>query len=128
MPFGLTNAPAAFMDLMNRMFRPYLDQFVVVLVDDVLIYSPDMETHQMHLRTVLETLRQHRLYAKFSKCEFWLGEVVYLGHIIFGAGIKVDPAKVKAMSSWNRPKNVIEIRSFLGLAGYYRRFIQDYPR
>ena len=128
MPFGLTNAPADFMDLMNRVFRSFLDQFVVVLVDDVLIYSPDMETHQMHLRTVLETLRQHQLYAKFSKCEFWLREVMFLDHIISGAGIKVDPAKVEVVSSWNRPTNVTKIRSFLGLAGYYRRFIQDFSK
>ena len=128
MPFGLTNAPAAFMDLMNRVFRPYLDQFVVVFVDDVLVYSPNVETHRMHLKAVLETLRQNQLFAKFSKCEFWLEEVAFLGHVISGAGIKVDPAKVEAVSSWGRPKTVSEIRSFLGLAGYYRRFIQDFSK
>ena len=94
MPFGLTNAPTTFLDLMNRVFRPYLDQFIVVFVDDVLVYSPDTKTHQMHLRIVLETLRQQQLYAKFSKCEFWLEEVTLLDHIILGAGIKVDPTKV----------------------------------
>ena len=128
MPFGLTNAPVAFMDLMNRVFRPYLDQFVVVFVDDVLVYSPDVETHRMHLKAVLETLRQNQLFAKFSKCEFWLEEVAFLGHVISGAGIKVDPTKVEAVSSWVRPKAVSEIRSFLGLAGYYRRFIQDFSK
>ena len=91
---------------------------MVVFVDDVLIYSPDMETHQMHLSIVLETLRQHQLYAKFSKCEFWLEEVTFLGHIISGEGIKVDPAKVEVVNSWARPKNMMEIRSFMGLAGY----------
>ena len=128
MPFGLTNAPAAFMDLMNRVFRIYLDQFVVVFVDDMLVYSLDVETHWMHLKAVLETLRQNQLFAKFSKCEFWLEEVAFLGHVISGAGIKVDPAKVEAVSSWVRPKTVFEIRSFLGLAGYYRRFIQDFSK
>ena len=97
-------------------------------MDDVLVYSPDMETYQMHLRTVLETLRQHWLYAKFSKCEFWLEEVTFLSHIISGEGIQVDPAKVEAVNSWARPKNVLEIRSFLGLAGYYQKFIQDFSK
>ena len=126
MPFGLTIAPVAFMDLMNKIFRPFLDQFVVVFVDDVLIYSLDVETHALHLRVVLDTLRQHQLYAKFSKCEFWLSEVMFLDHLISGEGIRVDPAKVEAMSSLERPKTMTEIMSFLGLAGYYRRFIRDF--
>ena len=107
---------------MNRVFRPYLDQFVMVFVDDVLVYSPDVETHQTHLKIVLETLRQHQLYATLSKCVFWLSEVMIVGHIISGEGIKVDPAKVEAVNSRVTPKNVSEIRNFLGLAGYYQGF------
>ena len=94
LPFGLTNAPAAFMDLMNRVFRPYLDSFVVVFIDDVLVYSPDEATHRQHLRLVLEVLHEHKLYAKLSKCEFWLREVHFLGHVISGAGVAVDLTKV----------------------------------
>ena len=90
MPFGLTNAPAAFMDLMNRVFRPYVDQFVVVFIDNILVYSKDRESHDTHLRVVLETLRKEQLYAKLSKCEFWLNEVSFLGHIVSKEGIRVD--------------------------------------
>ncbi|KAE8723570.1 Detected protein of unknown function [Hibiscus syriacus] len=126
MPFGLTNAPAAFMDLMNRVFRPYLDQFVVVFIDDILIYSRTEAEHDEHLKIVLRTLREHRLYAKLSKCEFWLQEVSFLGHIISARGVQVDPSKIEAIMNWKRPKNVSEIRSFLGLAGYYRRFVEGF--
>ena len=94
MSFGLTNEPAAFMDLMNRVFRPYVDQFVVVFIDDILVYSMSMEEHVYHLRTVLQTLREHQLYAKFSKCEFWLEQVAFLGHVVFKDGIQVDPKKI----------------------------------
>ena len=125
MPFGLTNAPAALMDLMNRVFQPYLDKFVVVFVDDILIYSQSEVEHEDHLRIVLQLLRDHQLYAKFSKYEFWLTEVGFLGHVVSGSGVSVDPGKVEAMMSWERPKSVFEIRSFLGLAGYCRRFIED---
>ena len=97
LPFGLTNTPATFMDLMNRVFSPYLDSFVVVFIDDVLVYSPDEATHRQHLRLVLEVRRDHKLYAKFSKCEFWLREVHFLGHVISGAGVAVDPAKIQAV-------------------------------
>jgi len=128
MSFGLTNAPAAFMDLMNRTFSQYLDQFVIVFVDDILVYSPDEEQHREHLRVVLGILRDQQLYAKLSKCEFWLSSVAFLGHIVTGAGISVDPAKVEAVTQWRAPTSVAEIRSFLGLAGYYRRFIQDFAR
>ena len=123
MPFGLTNAPTAFMDVMNRVFRPFLDQFVIVFIDDVLVYSRSEEEHEQHLRLVLQTLREHQLYAKFSKCEFWLEQVQFLGHVIPGAGIQVDPAKISGVLSWQRPRSVSEIRSFLGLAGYYKRFV-----
>ena len=128
MPFGLTNAPAAFMDLMHRIFQPYLDQFVVVFVDDILIYSQSEWEHEYHLRIILQLLRDHQLYAKFSKCEFWLTEVRFLGHVVLVSGVSVDQEKVEAVMSWERPKSVFEIRSFLGLAGCYRRFIKDFSR
>ena len=118
MPFRLTNAPAAFMDLMHRIFQPYLNQCVVVFVDDILIYSQSEWEHEYHLRIVLQSLRDHKLYAKFSKCEFWLTEVRFLGHVVSASGVSVDPEKVEAVMSWERPKSVFEIRSFLGLAEY----------
>jgi hypothetical protein len=123
MPFGLTNAPAIFMDYMNRIFQPYLDKFVVIFIDDILIYSKDSQEHAEHLRIVLEVLREKQLYAKFSKCEFWLSEVKFLGHVISQGGVSVDPSKVEAVLNWERPRSVKEVRSLLGLAGYYRRFI-----
>ncbi|XP_058217483.1 uncharacterized protein LOC131328567 [Rhododendron vialii] len=128
MPFGLTNAPATFMDLMNRIFRAYLDRFVVVFVDDILIYSPTEEEHQAHLTIVLELLREHQLYAKLSNCEFWLSEVKFLGHVVSKGGVSVDPGKIESVLNWQRSKNVFEIRSFLGLAGYYRCFVLDFSR
>ena len=128
MPFGLMNALATFMDLMYRVFQPYLDQFVVVLVDDILIYSQSEREHEYHLRIVLQLLRDYQLYAKFSKCEFWLTEVRFLGHVVSASGVSVDLEKVEAVMSWERPKSVFEIRSFLGLAGYYRRFIEDFSQ
>ncbi|XP_042451745.1 uncharacterized protein LOC122036457 [Zingiber officinale] len=128
MPFGLTNAPATFMDLMNRVFHSYLDQFVIVFIDDILIYSRNCQEHRLHLTTVLQTLKEHRLYAKFSKCDFWLNQIPFLGHIVSRNGIEVDPAKVEAIRNWDTPKNASEIRSFLGLAGYYRRFIQNFSQ
>ena len=128
MPFGLMNALAEFMDLMHRVFQPYLDQFVVVFVDDILIYSQSEWEHEYHLRIVLQLLRDHQLYAKFSKCEFCLTEVRFLGHVVSASGLSVDLEKVKAVMSWERSKSVFEIRSFLGLAGYYRRFIEDFSR
>ena len=126
MPFGLTNAPVAFMDLMNRVFRPYVDQFVVVFIDDILVYSRDAQEHEQHLRIVLETLREKKLYAKLSKCDFWLKEVSFLGHIVSAEGIRVDPAKIEAVVNWKSPQNVTEMRSFLSLAGYYRRFVRGF--
>ena len=128
MPFGLMNAPIAFMDLMHRVFQPYLHQFVAVFMDDILIYSHSEEEHEDHLRVLLQLLRDHRLYAKFSKCEFWLTEVRFLTHMVLASGVSVDPEKVEAVMSWERPKSVFEIRSFLGLAWYYRRFIEDFSR
>ncbi|XP_071906161.1 uncharacterized protein [Coffea arabica] len=111
MPFGLTNAPAAFMDLMHRVFKPYLDRFVVVFIDDILVYSRSREEHEQHLRIVLQTLREHQLFAKFSKCEFWLESVAFLGHIISKDGLAVDPAKVEAVAKWKQPENPTECES-----------------
>ena len=128
MPFGLTNVPTAFMDLMHRVFQPYLDQFVVVVVDDILIYSKSEEENEDHLRVVLQILRDHQFYAKFRKYEFWLTEVKFLGHVMSASSMSVDLEEIKAIMSWERPKSVFEIRSFLGLAGYYRRFIEDFSR
>ncbi|KAG8490789.1 hypothetical protein CXB51_014001 [Gossypium anomalum] len=126
MPFGLTNAPAVFMDLMNRIFRPYLDRFVVVFIDDILVYSRNETEHAEHLRLVLRILRDKQLYAKFSKCEFWLREVSFLGHVVSASGIRVDPSKITAILNWKSPRNITEVRSFLGLAGYYRRFVKGF--
>ena len=128
MPFGLTNASAAFMDLMNRVFHEYLDRFVIVFIDDILIFSKSMEEHEEHLRIVFQILMEKKLYAKFKKCEFWLDQVVFLGYVISKAGIFVDPSKVEAMVDWARPTNVSEIRSFLGLIGYYRRIVEGFSR
>jgi hypothetical protein len=128
MPFGLTNAPAVFMDLMNRVFHEYLDRFVIVFIDDILVYSKSLEEHEDHLRIVLQILRDKKLYAKLKKCEFWLNQVVFLGHVVSKDGITVDPSKIEAVVSWDRPTNVSEVRSFLGLAGYYRRFVEGFSR
>ena len=114
------------MDLMNRVFRPYVDQFVVVFIDDILVYSKDAQEHEQHLRIVLETLREKRLYAKLRKCDFWLKEVSFLGHIVSTEGIRVDLAKIEAIVNWKSPRNVTKVRSFLGLAGYYRRFVRGF--
>ena len=119
MPFGLTNAPATFMDLMNRVFRPYVDQFVVVFINDILVYSKDAHEHEQHLKIVLQTLREKKLYAKLSKCDFWLKEVSFLGHIVSAEGIRINPTKIEVVVNWKPPRNVTNVRSFLGLAGYY---------
>ena len=128
MPFRVMNDPAVFMDLMHRVFQPYLDQFVVAFVNDILIYSKYEEENEGHWRIVLQTLREYQLYAKFSKCEFWLTKVRILGHVVSTSGILVDLEKVEAVMSWERPKSVFEIHSFLGLIGYYKRFIEDFSR
>ncbi|WVZ76267.1 hypothetical protein U9M48_024255 [Paspalum notatum var. saurae] len=128
MSFGLTNAPAFFMYMMNSVFMNELDKFVVVFIDDILIYSKSEKEHEEHLKVVLTRLREHKLYAKFSKCAFWLKEVSFLGHILSEKGVAVDPSKVKDVLNWKQPETVIEIRSFLGLAGYYRRFIKDFSK
>ncbi|XP_013624264.1 PREDICTED: uncharacterized protein LOC106330322 [Brassica oleracea var. oleracea] len=126
MPFGLTNAPAAFMKMMNNVFRDYLDEFVIVFIDDILIYSLNQEEHKDHLRKVLDKLREHKLFAKLSKCSFWQREICFLGHVVSDKGVSVDQEKIKAIADWPRPRNATEIRSFLGLAGYYRRFVKGF--
>jgi hypothetical protein len=128
MSFGMTNAPAYFMYLMNSVFMPELDKFVVVFIDDILVYSRNEAEHTKHLHIVLQRLRDHQLYAKLSKCEFWLREINFLGHTISQEGISVDPEKVQEVMNWKPPTTVRQIRSFLGLAGYYRRFIPDFSR
>ena len=120
------NAPAAFMSLMNGIFKPYLDLFVIVFIDDILIYSKSKKEHEEHLRMVLEMLREKNLYAKFSKCEFWLDAVSVLGHVVSKDGVMVDPSKIETVKNWVRPTNVSEIRSFVGLASYYRRFVKGF--
>ncbi|WVZ76131.1 LOW QUALITY PROTEIN: hypothetical protein U9M48_024129 [Paspalum notatum var. saurae] len=128
MSFGLTNALAFFMYMMNLVFMNELDKFEVVFIDDILIYSKSEKEHEEHLRIVLNRLREHKLYAKFSKCAFWLKEVSFLGHILSEKGVAVDPSKVEDVLNWKQPKSVTEIRSFLGLAGDYRRFIKDFSK
>jgi hypothetical protein len=126
LPFGLTNAPATFMTLMNNIFHKYLDEFVVVYLDDILIYSRTKEEHLNHLEKVLTKLREHRLYAKLSKCELFQTKVEYLGHYISGEGVAVDQRKVEVIKTWPNPTNLTELRSFLGLASYYRKFVKGF--
>ncbi|GJT72139.1 hypothetical protein Tco_1031425 [Tanacetum coccineum] len=128
MPFGLTKSPAVFMDLMNRVCKPYLDKFVIVFIDDILIYSRDEKEHEEHLKTILELLKKEELYAKFFKCEFWIHTVKFLGHVIDSSGIHVDPTKIEAVKNWASPTTPSEIRRFLGLANYYRRFIEGFSK
>ncbi|GJQ96425.1 putative reverse transcriptase domain-containing protein [Tanacetum coccineum] len=128
MPFGLTNAPAVFMDLMNRVCKPYLDKFVIVFIDDILIYSKNKQEQEEHLKLILELLKKEELYAKFSKYEFWIPKVQFLGHVIDSQGIHVDPAKIESIKDWTSPKSPTEIRQFLGLAGYYQRFIEGFSK
>jgi hypothetical protein len=128
MSFGLTNALAHFMYLMNSVFMLELDQFVMVFIDDILVYSKSMEEHGDHLQIVLQRLREHQLYTKFSKYKLWIKEVPFLDHVVSPEGIVVDPIKVKEVLEWKPPTTVSEIRSFLGLAGYYRRFILNFSK
>ncbi|GJZ24279.1 putative reverse transcriptase domain-containing protein [Tanacetum coccineum] len=124
MPFGLTNALAVFMDLMNRVCKPYSDKFVIFFIDNILIYSKNKKEHEGHLKLIWSLLKKEELFAKFSKCKFWLSKVQFLGHLIDSEGIHVDPAKIEPVKDWASPKTPTEIRQFLGLAGYYQRFIE----
>ncbi|KAL5827324.1 hypothetical protein ACOSQ4_019121 [Xanthoceras sorbifolium] len=126
MPFGLCNAPSTFQATMNEIFRPHLRKFVLVFFDDILVYSRTMEEHLSHLEAVLEILGQHQFYIKMSKCEFVKEELEYLGHFISINGVRVDPRKIEAMVDWPLPKDVSALRGFLGLTGYYRRFVRHY--
>jgi hypothetical protein len=128
MPFGLTNAHVYFMNFMNKVFMEELDKFVVVFIDDIFVYSQSVEEHGQHLRIVLGKLQDNQLYAKFSKCEFWLQKVSFLGHILTAEGVAVDPEKVTTVANWKRLASVTEIWSFLRLAGYYRRFIEGFSK
>ena len=128
MSFGLTNALVAFMDLMNRVFKPFLDQFVIVFINDILMYSRSEKEHWEHLYMVLEVLQAHRLFAKFSKCEFWLSSVSFLGHVVSKDGISVDPKKIEVVRDWDRSTTVTKIRSLFGLARYYRRFTENFSK
>src|SRR5204863_4215954 len=128
MPFGLTNAPATFQTLMNSILRPYIDKFVLVYIDDLLIYSSSAEEHREHLRLVLEALRKHKLFAKPNKCTFDRPEVEFCGHVVGGGVIRVLDQKVKIIRDWPQPKNVHDVRQFFGLANYYRRFSNKFGR
>jgi hypothetical protein len=128
MSFGLTNAPSYFMYMMNKVFMEYLDKFVLVFIDDILVYSRSKEEHEEHLCLALQKLRENRLYAKLIKCEFWMKQVAFLGHVISKGGISVDTSKVQDVLSWNVPTSVGDIQTFLGLAGYYRRFIEGFSK
>jgi hypothetical protein len=125
-PFGLTNAPIVFMCLMNGIFINYLDKFFIVFLDDILFYSKSEEEHEHHLRLVLQVLREHQLYAKLSKCSFYQERIHFLGHVVSEQGIVVDPENIEAIGGSPAPRNVLEVRSFMGLAGYYKRFIAGF--
>jgi len=127
-PFGLTNALVNFMCLMNNVLCSYLDKFVIVFIDDILVYSKNKEEHEEHLAVILQLLREHKLYEKFDKCDFFQTQIHYLGHIVSKDGVAVDPKKVKATMEWPTPKNVAKVRSFMELAGYYKRFIKNFSK
>jgi hypothetical protein len=126
MPFGLTNAPSTFMRLMNHVLRVFIGKFVAVYFDDILVYNTNLDEHIEHLRCVIDVLRCEKLYANFKKCTFCMEKVVFLGYVVSTKGIEVDEEKVKAMKEWPTPKSITEVRSFHGLAGFYRRFVKDF--
>ena len=128
MPFGLCNAPSTFQSLMNHLLKPYLRKFVLVFFDDILIYSGTWAAHLQHVDILLQLLRKHKLFVKMSKCVFGMEEVEYLSHIVGREGVKVDPKKIQAMQEWPQPKTLKSLRGFLGLTGYYRKFVRNYGR
>lgn len=128
MPFGLTNAPAIFMDLMDQVFHPYVDQFVIVFINDILIYSRSKDKHVEHLKITLQTLRHWQLYAKFSKCQFWLDRVAFLGHVISVDGIYVDPHKIEVVVNWVHLTSASEVRSILGSTSFTVDSLRAFPR
>ncbi|KAL0405380.1 UNVERIFIED_CONTAM: Retrovirus-related Pol polyprotein from transposon.6 [Sesamum latifolium] len=126
MPFGLTNAPSTFQSAMNDLLRPYLRRFVIVFFDDILIYSKSWSSHLEHLRLILQLLFTHQFFAKLSKCQFGVFSVAYLGHIVSAEGIRPDPEKLQAGTNWPTPSSLTALRAFLGLIGFYRKFVQNY--
>ena len=128
MPFGLKNAPATFVRLMDEVFHDFLDKFLIVYLDDIVVYSNNLNEHLHHLDCIFKRLREHKLYAKLEKCQFMQKQIKFLGHLVSSEGVRVNPEKVQAIVDWLVPTSVKDVRSFLGISGYYRRFIQNYSK
>ena len=128
MPFGLTNAPATFQSCMNHIFRSHLRKFLLVFFDDILIYSRTWEEHLQHIEAVLHILEEQQFYAKLSKCEFGMTEMLYLGHIIGVDGVRVHEEKIRAIRDWPEPRNVMELQGFIGICTYYRKFVKNFSQ
>jgi hypothetical protein len=126
MPFGLTNAPSTFMRMMNHVLRTFIGKFIVVYFDDILIYSKEFDEHMDHLRQVLDVLRKESLYANLKRCDFYMDKIIFLGYVVSVKGIEMEKTKIKAIQEWPTPKSITEVRSFHGLASFYRRFVKDF--